>query len=103
MNSSEQTTTAAAVHVANLNFSYGGPPILSNVNLELPKGSRCLLVGCNGVGKSTLLRILAGKRMVSNCKVLVLGKDAYRETSPNLTYLGAGKFLIHISMCCCCS
>ncbi|KAI9139137.1 P-loop containing nucleoside triphosphate hydrolase protein [Paraphysoderma sedebokerense] len=76
-----------AISVQDLSFSYGGPSILSNVNLELPRGCRCLLVGANGAGKTTLLRILAGKRLVKD-KVLILGKHAYFETPEGISYLG---------------
>lgn len=34
--------------------------VLHDINIDLPLGSRTLLVGDNGAGKSTLLRILAG-------------------------------------------
>ena len=34
--------------------------IIHNLNLTHPTGSRCLLIGANGLGKSTLLRILGG-------------------------------------------
>lgn len=33
------------IDVQNLNFDYGGPPILKDLQLGLRKGSRCLLVG----------------------------------------------------------
>ncbi|CAG8750054.1 13115_t:CDS:2 [Dentiscutata erythropus] len=76
-----------AIDVPNLNFSYGGPPILTNLQLQLKKGNRCLLVGANGAGKSTLLTILAGKRMVRD-KVSVFGKDAFKDAPSGITYLG---------------
>ena len=76
-----------AISVDNLQFSYGGPAVLKDLSLQLPSGSRCILVGCNGVGKSSLLRILAGKRMVKS-PVLVLGQDAYHRTPAGITYLG---------------
>ncbi|KAF0492451.1 P-loop containing nucleoside triphosphate hydrolase protein [Gigaspora margarita] len=76
-----------AIDVPSLNFSYGGPPILTNLRLQLKKGSRCLLVGANGAGKSTLLTILAGKRMVRG-KVSVFGKDAFKDAPQGVTYLG---------------
>ncbi len=43
-----------ALSVKNLDFSYSGAskPCLKNINLELPKGSRCLLVGDNGAGEN---------------------------------------------------
>ena len=37
--------------------------ILQNPNLTLPMGSRCLLIGANGSGKLTLLRILGGRHI----------------------------------------
>ncbi|KAJ3020635.1 CCR4-NOT regulatory complex component [Thoreauomyces humboldtii] len=82
---------SAAVHVRNLTFNFGGPApldILKDVSLDIPRGSRCLLVGANGAGKSTLLRILAGKRLVKTAGVNVLGKNPFYDGSQNITYLG---------------
>ena len=47
----------------NLNFSYikGKPPTISNLNLIVPPNSKVLLVGANGTGKSTLIRMLTGQ------------------------------------------
>jgi ABC-type bacteriocin/lantibiotic exporter with double-glycine peptidase domain len=47
----EQSNDAPSVLVENLSFDFGAGPILTNVNLSLPPGSRCLLVGANGAGK----------------------------------------------------
>jgi ATPase subunit of ABC transporter with duplicated ATPase domains len=46
----EQSNDAPSVLVENLSFDFGAGPILTNVNLSLPPGSRCLLVGANGAG-----------------------------------------------------
>lgn len=45
-----------AVEVSNLFFRFNPdtPDILRDVNLELQRGSRCLLIGANGAGKSPL-------------------------------------------------
>ncbi len=40
---------------------YGGHPVLRDISLEVGRGEKIVFVGPNGVGKSTLLRILAGK------------------------------------------
>ena len=47
--------------VQNLQKSFGGNSVLKNVNLTLQDHQRMGLVGVNGCGKTTLLRILAGK------------------------------------------
>jgi len=46
--------------VANLNQYYGGSHILRDVSFELPTGKVTVLLGRNGVGKTTLLRTLMG-------------------------------------------
>lgn len=74
-----------AIDVQDLNFDYGGPPILQNLNLRLERGQRCLLVGANGAGKTTLLRILAGKRKVPG-NVNVLGKNAFLDAPPVIPF-----------------
>ncbi|MBE5787787.1 MAG: ABC-F family ATP-binding cassette domain-containing protein, partial [Clostridiales bacterium] len=47
--------------VQNLQKAFGGNEVLKDVNLTLQNGQRMGLVGVNGCGKSTLMRILAGK------------------------------------------
>ncbi len=46
--------------VENLNQYYGGSHILRDVSFELPPGKVTVLLGRNGVGKTTLLRTLMG-------------------------------------------
>eukprot|EP00605_Chrysophyceae_sp_TOSAG23-4_P001861 GSChrysophyteH1.ASY1.ANO1.2053.1 assembled CDS len=52
--------------------------------MQLTDGARCLLIGANGAGKSTILRILAGRHL---CKpdnaVLVVGRSAFHDTRLN--------------------
>ncbi len=43
-----------------IEFSVGGPLLLDGVDLEIERGERIALVGRNGTGKSTLLRLLDG-------------------------------------------
>jgi ATP-binding cassette subfamily F protein uup len=45
----------------NLSLSYGAAPLLDQVDLDVGPGERICLLGRNGVGKSTLLRIIDGK------------------------------------------
>ena len=40
---------------------YGGPPVFEDVAFDLGRGERLLVLGLNGAGKTSLLRILAGE------------------------------------------
>lgn len=51
----------ALITTSNLAKSYGATDIFTNLTLSIEKGSRLGIVGPNGVGKTTLLRILAGE------------------------------------------
>ena len=52
----------ASLHARNLTLSIGRQVILDHVDLSISPGWRVGLVGPNGVGKSTLLRVIAGAR-----------------------------------------
>jgi ATPase subunit of ABC transporter with duplicated ATPase domains len=43
-----------------LTKAYGGPPVFEDVSFDLGRGERLLVLGLNGAGKTSLLRILAG-------------------------------------------
>jgi ATPase subunit of ABC transporter with duplicated ATPase domains len=49
-----------ALTVVGLAKSYGGPPVFTDVGFEVDRGERLLVLGLNGAGKTSLLRILAG-------------------------------------------
>ena len=40
--------------------SYGGPPVFEEIGFDVARGERLLILGLNGAGKTSLLRILAG-------------------------------------------
>ncbi|MBI2760539.1 MAG: ABC-F family ATP-binding cassette domain-containing protein [Chloroflexi bacterium] len=46
--------------VENLKMAYGGQDVLTGASAELPKRARAGVVGPNGGGKSTLMRLIAG-------------------------------------------
>ena len=48
------------VRIENVSKSYPGVPILKNATATIEKGDKIALIGANGRGKSTLLRIIAG-------------------------------------------
>ncbi|MEE3364211.1 MAG: ATP-binding cassette domain-containing protein [Planctomycetota bacterium] len=53
-----------------LQFTYGGDPLIDDIDLEIERGERIGLLGRNGTGKSTLMRLIAGELDADNGEVL---------------------------------
>ncbi len=51
----------ALIRLRNIQLGFGGPLILENLNLSIDAGERLCLLGRNGTGKSTLLKLVAGQ------------------------------------------
>ncbi len=62
-NHTQQTTQRSVVYLmlTGISKSYAMQPVLNDVTFSLHQGDRVGLVGANGVGKSTLLRIITGE------------------------------------------
>lgn len=50
----------SVLKVENISKSYGKSTILKSINLDILRGERVVIVGRNGIGKTTLLKILSG-------------------------------------------
>ena len=59
------------VSVNNLSLYFGGQDIFKDISFMVNKGDRIGLTGRNGVGKSTLLKVLAKELTPNNGKVSV--------------------------------
>ncbi len=53
-------TGRVVVEAKGLTKAYNGPPVFEDVSFALERGERLLVMGLNGAGKTSLLRILAG-------------------------------------------
>ena len=62
------------ISAEGLTKSYGIKPLFSNISFHIEEGDKIALVARNGTGKSTLLRILAGKEVPDEGK-LWINKD----------------------------
>ncbi len=92
--------TKPIAQLASVTQRYRKVTALDDVTLDLPAGVLVGLVGPDGVGKSTLLAIVAGARQIQSGQVIVLGGDmadrAHRAAvCPRIAYMpqGLGKNL----------
>ncbi len=65
----------ALITLRNIVVSFGGPPQLDHLDLQIDAGERVCLVGRNGAGKSTLMKVLAGE---------IIPEDGQIERQQNL-------------------
>lgn len=65
-----------AIILENISFSYSSKPLLENINLQVGEGERACLIGPNGCGKTTLLRIASQDLLPEQGKVKVVGTNA---------------------------
>lgn len=63
------------LRIEGLNTHYGASHVLQGVDLHVPQGRICSVLGRNGVGKSTTLRTVMGLVPPSGGRVLLDGKD----------------------------
>jgi len=56
--------------VQNILLRFGGPPLLDNVSFDIEAGDRICLVGRNGEGKSTLLKVLTGEMEANSGEIV---------------------------------
>ncbi len=50
----------ALISLQDVNLGFGGPPLLENANLQIESGQSIGLLGLNGMGKTTLLKLIHG-------------------------------------------
>ena len=94
------STAPFAVSVEHLSHSYGKTTALSDVTLQIPRGTTVGLIGPDGVGKSTLLSLIAGVKILQTGSVQVFGlnvaeKKARDTLSHQIAFMpqGLGKNL----------
>ena len=59
------------ISTSGVSLNYGKKPLFENVSIKFKEGSRYGLIGANGSGKSTFLKILAGIEQASNGSVAI--------------------------------
>ena len=87
--------SAPVARLTDVSLRYGKTVALAAVSVELPAGRMVGLLGPDGVGKSSLLSLLAGARAVQQGSVLVLGGEMAdsrhrQRVCPHIAYMPQG-------------
>ena len=86
----EMSTNAAApaLETRALRVSYGRTWVIEDVTLAVPRGSVYALLGRNGAGKSSLIRVLLGERPSAAGSARLLGQDPWRHRASLMERVG---------------
>ena len=84
-----------SVHLEKVSHGYGDLAVLEDVSLAVERGERIALVGANGAGKSTMMRLLAGveeprdglREEGHNMVMAYFAQDQARTLDPQLSVL----------------
>ncbi len=72
------------VSIKNLSYKYGK---INNLSLEVPSGGRLMLLGENGIGKTTLLRLICGLYKSESGSILIDGKPVNKLDKYTIGYI----------------
>ncbi len=68
-------TTGNIAQLTSVSLTYGAVKALDTISVTIPAGQMIGLIGPDGVGKSSLLALIAGARKIQQGKIEVLGHD----------------------------
>ncbi len=72
------------VKLSNVNFAYDRRPVLSGINLEIPRGKVVAIMGSSGCGKTTTLRLIGGQLKPTSGEVRVAGRVVHELDADGL-------------------
>ncbi len=72
------------IRLTDVNFSYDRRPILTGINMSIPRGKVVAIMGLSGCGKTTTLRLIGGQLKPSSGEVMVDGKVVHALDSDGL-------------------
>jgi branched-chain amino acid transport system ATP-binding protein len=81
----------SALTVANLEKSFGGLRVTSDVSLAVEPGERRLIIGPNGAGKTTLFNLITGELRPGRGAVTLFDQDITRVPSRRRFHLGMAR------------
>lgn len=75
------------IEIKKLNKSFDDQHVLNNVNLTVPEGRICALIGSSGKGKSVLLKQIAGLIRPDTGQILIDGKNVHQLNGKDLNQM----------------
>jgi phospholipid/cholesterol/gamma-HCH transport system ATP-binding protein len=72
------------VRITDLNFAYDNRPVLTGINMTIPRGKVVAIMGSSGCGKTTTLRLIGGQLRPSSGEVRVNGQVVHALDSAGL-------------------
>ena len=72
------------LELRHVQFSYGGEPVLKDINLTVPAGELVAIVGASGAGKTTLVNLIPRFYEVTGGTILIDGVDIRHVTLASL-------------------
>lgn len=76
----EATPSQVRLSCRGLSFAYGANPVFEGLDADFPAGQITCIAGANGVGKTTLVRVLCGLAAPSSGSISMDGVPASRKT-----------------------
>ena len=76
----EAAPSQARLSCRGLSFAYGASPVFEGLDADFPAGQITCIAGANGVGKTTLVRVLCGLAAPSSGSISMDGVPASRKT-----------------------
>lgn len=81
------------LQITNLHKSYGSHSVLEGVSFCIPRGKIVGLLGPNGCGKSTIMKLIAGLIPLSKGEILIDGMAPGQKTKSLISYLPERSYL----------
>jgi ABC-2 type transport system ATP-binding protein len=78
---------APAISINGLEFAYGNTPILKGIDLEIPRGVAFGVLGANGAGKTTFVRLLIGRLKATGGSAKIFGKHPGPDLADSVGYM----------------